>query len=84
MTGDRTESEPVPVLSIVIPVYNEVQTIGRILDALPHAMPKRSAAEMIAADARSGKTAVEIGRRFDAMRADTGTFAVSVHVSPFP
>lgn len=51
--------------------------IGRMLDGLPHAMPKRSAAEVIAADTRAGKTAEEIGRRFDAMRADTGTFAVS-------
>ena len=51
--------------------------IGRILDGLRYAPPRRSAAEAIAADAQSGKTAVELGRRFDAMRADTVTFAVS-------
>jgi CubicO group peptidase (beta-lactamase class C family) len=51
--------------------------IGRILDGLPYALPKRSAAEGIAAEARAGKTAAEIGRRFDEMRADTATFAVS-------
>jgi CubicO group peptidase (beta-lactamase class C family) len=51
--------------------------IGRILDGLPYTLPKRSAAEAIAADAQAGKSAVELGRRFDAMRADTATFAVS-------
>ena len=51
--------------------------IGRILDGVRYAPPRRSAAEAIAADAQSGKTAVELGRRFDAMRADTVTFAVS-------
>jgi glycosyltransferase involved in cell wall biosynthesis len=35
-----TEWEPVPVLSIVIPVYNEVQTIGRILNEVAKALPE--------------------------------------------
>ena len=51
--------------------------IGRILDGLPYTRPKRSAAEAIAADARSGKSAAELGRRFDAIRADSASFAVS-------
>lgn len=51
--------------------------IGQILDELPYALPKRSAADTIAADAQSGKSAAELGRRFDALRADSANFAVS-------
>jgi tetratricopeptide (TPR) repeat protein len=51
--------------------------IGRILDDLPHTLPKRSAAEAIAGDAQSGIGAAELGRRFEAMRADSAHFAVS-------
>jgi glycosyltransferase involved in cell wall biosynthesis len=40
VTGNPTEREPVPVLSIVIPVYNEVQTIGRILNEVAKALPE--------------------------------------------
>ena len=40
MTGNPTEWEPAPVLSIVIPVYNEVQTIGRILNEVAKALPE--------------------------------------------
>ncbi len=40
MTGNPTEWEPAPVLSIVMPVYNEVQTIGRILNEVAKALPE--------------------------------------------
>ena len=40
VTGNPTEWEPVPVLSIVMPVYNEVQTIGRILNEVAKALPE--------------------------------------------
>ena len=32
--------KPVPVLSIIIPVYNELQTIGRILLEVTKALPE--------------------------------------------
>jgi CubicO group peptidase (beta-lactamase class C family) len=51
--------------------------IGRILDGLPYSMPKRSAAEAIAAGARSGSSSAELGRRFEALRADSANVAVS-------
>jgi CubicO group peptidase (beta-lactamase class C family) len=50
--------------------------IGRILDGLPYALPRQSAAEVIAEDARSGKSAIELRRRLDAMRASSDRFAV--------
>ena len=40
MTGDPAVWEPVPVLSIVIPVYNEIGTIGPILVEVAKAMPE--------------------------------------------
>jgi glycosyltransferase involved in cell wall biosynthesis len=40
VTGHPIKWEPVPVLSIVIPVYNEVQTIGRILNEVAKALPE--------------------------------------------
>jgi CubicO group peptidase (beta-lactamase class C family) len=43
--------------------------IGRILDGLPYAMPKRSVAEAVAA--------ATVEREFDVMRADTARFALS-------
>jgi glycosyltransferase involved in cell wall biosynthesis len=40
VTGNPSEWEPVPVLSIVIPVYNEIHTIGRILNQVAKALPE--------------------------------------------
>jgi glycosyltransferase involved in cell wall biosynthesis len=40
VTGNPAEWEPVPVLSIVIPVYNEIYTIGRILVEVAGALPE--------------------------------------------
>jgi glycosyltransferase involved in cell wall biosynthesis len=37
---DPADWEPVPVLSIVIPVYNEIRTIGRILIEVAKALPE--------------------------------------------
>ena len=56
MTGDPTEWEPVPVLSIVIPVYNEVQTIGRILDEVAKALPETPKQIVIVDDRSSDGT----------------------------
>jgi glycosyltransferase involved in cell wall biosynthesis len=56
VTGDPTESEPVPVLSIVIPVYNEVQTIGRILDEVAKALPETPKQIVIVDDRSSDGT----------------------------
>ena len=39
-TEDPADWEPVPVLSIVIPVYNELPTIGRILIEVAKALPE--------------------------------------------
>ena len=39
-TEDPADRESVPVLSIVIPVYNELQTIGRILIEVAKALPE--------------------------------------------
>ena len=39
VTEDPADREPVPVLSIVISVYNELQTIGRILTEVAKALP---------------------------------------------
>ena len=51
--------------------------IGRILDRRTYSMPKRSAAEVIAAAVNEGRAAAAIAREFDAMSADTARFAVS-------
>ena len=51
--------------------------IGRMLDGLPYAMPKRSAAEAIAAVVIKGSDSMKTVREFDAMRADTAQYAVS-------
>ena len=51
--------------------------IGRILDGLPYSMPKRSAAEAVAASLNAGRPPPAIVREFDAMRADTARFALS-------
>ena len=56
MTGDPPESEPPPVLSIVIPVYNEVQTIGRILDEVAKALPETPKQIVIVDDRSSDGT----------------------------
>jgi cellulose synthase/poly-beta-1,6-N-acetylglucosamine synthase-like glycosyltransferase len=56
VTGDPTESEPAPVLSIVIPVYNEVQTIGRILDEVAKALPETPKQIVIVDDRSSDGT----------------------------
>ena len=40
LTAVPAEWEPAPVLSIVIPVYNEVQTLGRILNEVAKALPE--------------------------------------------
>jgi glycosyltransferase involved in cell wall biosynthesis len=40
VTEDPADWEPVPVLSIVIPVYNEIRTIGRILIEVAKALPE--------------------------------------------
>jgi hypothetical protein len=56
VTGDPPESEPAPVLSIVIPVYNEVQTIGRILDEVAKALPETPKQIVIVDDGSSDGT----------------------------
>jgi glycosyltransferase involved in cell wall biosynthesis len=56
VTGDPPESEPAPVLSIVIPVYNEVQTIGRILDEVAKALPETPKQIVIVDDRSSDGT----------------------------
>ena len=40
MSGGPADLETVPVLSIIIPVYNEIQTIGRILAEVAKALPE--------------------------------------------
>jgi glycosyltransferase involved in cell wall biosynthesis len=40
VTQDHADWEPAPVLSIVIPVYNELPTIGRILIEVAKALPE--------------------------------------------
>jgi len=40
MPGDPADWETVPVLSVIIPVYNEVQTIGRILIEVAKPLPE--------------------------------------------
>jgi len=50
--------------------------IGHILDSLPYAMPKRSAAEALAASVKSGADHVTLERQFASMRADTARVAV--------
>ena len=40
VTKDPADWEPVPVLSIGIPVYNELPTIGRILIEVARRCPK--------------------------------------------
>ena len=40
VTEDPADWEPVPVLSVVIPVYNELPTIGRILIEVAKALPE--------------------------------------------
>jgi len=40
VSEDPADWEPVPVLSIVIPVYNEIRTIGRILIEVAKALPE--------------------------------------------
>ncbi len=52
--------------------------IGRILDSLPYSLPKRSAAEVLASEARAKKLSVdELNRRFEQLRADTADYAVN-------
>jgi tetratricopeptide (TPR) repeat protein len=52
-------------------------TISRILDGEAYTMPKRSAAEELAAALRSGARGDALRARFAAMRRDTATYAVS-------
>src|SRR5215469_7896501 len=40
MKQDSSDPKPVPVLSIVIPVYNEVATIGLVLLEVVGALPR--------------------------------------------
>jgi glycosyltransferase involved in cell wall biosynthesis len=40
MPGGPADSETAPVLSVIIPVYNELQTIGRILIEVAKALPE--------------------------------------------
>jgi cellulose synthase/poly-beta-1,6-N-acetylglucosamine synthase-like glycosyltransferase len=40
MPGDPADWETVPVLSVIIPVYNEVHTIGRILIEVAKPLPE--------------------------------------------
>ncbi|MBV8507610.1 MAG: glycosyltransferase family 2 protein [Alphaproteobacteria bacterium] len=40
MAGGPADSETAPVLSVIIPVYNELQTIGRILIEVAKALPE--------------------------------------------
>jgi glycosyltransferase involved in cell wall biosynthesis len=40
MPGGSADSETTPVLSVIIPVYNELQTIGRILIEVAKALPE--------------------------------------------
>lgn len=64
MTGDSTEWEPAPVLSVVIPVYNEVQTIGRILYEVAKALPEISKQIVIVDDRSSDGTSDWLRRNF--------------------
>ena len=57
MPGDLADWEPVPVLSIVIPVYNELQTIGRILIEVAKALPEVPKQIVIVDDGSSDGTA---------------------------
>jgi glycosyltransferase involved in cell wall biosynthesis len=56
VTGNPSEWEPVPVLSIVIPVYNEIHTIGRILNEVAKALPEISKQIVIVDDRSSDGT----------------------------
>jgi glycosyltransferase involved in cell wall biosynthesis len=40
VTEDPADWQPAPVLSIIIPVYNELQTIGRVLIEVAKALPE--------------------------------------------
>ncbi len=40
VTEDPADWGPVPVLSVVIPVYNELPTIGRVLIEVARALPE--------------------------------------------
>jgi CubicO group peptidase (beta-lactamase class C family) len=51
--------------------------INRILDGEPYAMPRRSAAEVLAAAVRRGERAPALRTRFAAIRRDTASFSVS-------
>jgi glycosyltransferase involved in cell wall biosynthesis len=57
VAGNPTEWEPAPVLSIVIPVYNELQTIGRILNEVAKALPEIPKQIVIVDDRSSDGTA---------------------------
>jgi CubicO group peptidase (beta-lactamase class C family) len=50
--------------------------IGRILDGRPFAVPKRSAAEALAAAVKAGNDRAMLERHLATMRADTAQFAV--------
>jgi len=50
--------------------------ISRILDGLPYAIPRRSAAESIAAAVQAGNAGSALASRFRAMRADSAHFDV--------
>jgi len=50
--------------------------IGRILDGRPYSLPKRSAAEVLAAAVKAGVSADSIDRQFERMRTDTARYAL--------
>jgi len=56
MPGDPADWETVPVLSVIIPVYNEVQTIGRILIEVAKPLPEVSKQIVIVDDRSSDGT----------------------------
>jgi glycosyltransferase involved in cell wall biosynthesis len=56
VTGNPAAWEPGPILSIIIPVYNEVYTIGRILVEVAKALPEVSKQIVIVDDRSSDGT----------------------------
>lgn len=57
MTKSPAQSEQFPVLSVIIPVYNEAQTIGRILQQVVIAIPETAKQIVIVDDCSTDGTA---------------------------
>jgi glycosyltransferase involved in cell wall biosynthesis len=57
VSEDPADWEPGPVLSVIIPVYNELQTIGRILTEVAKALPEVPKQIVIVDDRSSDGTA---------------------------